>query len=541
MNKLVVFYERVSLEIQTKNDAVSIDQQQADMQALCTRNGWNVVGIYKDAENYRATLPPDKGKVVNPSGERADRPQFLQMLEAIKSGNVDSVLCWRDDRLVRHPRVAVALEDALDIGDKNRNGAGPIQIYDATGSVIDRFTLSIKATIWREENKRRAERSRMGKFGSIKDGHWPGEYRRYGYKSVKIPGKRGRAIELDPETAPIVKKIFELYDSGIGVTKIRQKLVTENTPQIYTSLVKREWSKALISRILRSEEYLGKAIWRFNDGTVITITIPQIIEPDLFQRVQDRMDRNKVLSPRNAKGIYLLQGLLYCGDCGYKMMVAKLHGYTGDYGYRCFMASHYPNEGHPKPNNHSGIRLDDAVWREIVDQGLKRPEIIKEQIGTKVLELQAEGEEVDNQIMKAQKRLEEIDQERAFYQKQAAREKITESEFDRRMDETEEQIKYWEDELERLKTLKYDRGKVRDSLDYAEVLFKKLCDRLDRLDCDRDTLLSLPIEEREAILIDRRDIIRALVDRITVNSERKVVIEGVLDGSEGSQFELRGY
>jgi hypothetical protein len=46
----------------------------------------------------------------------------------------------------------VALEDALDIGDAARNGKPKIQLCDATGAVIDRFTLSIKATIWREEN-----------------------------------------------------------------------------------------------------------------------------------------------------------------------------------------------------------------------------------------------------------------------------------------------------------------------------------------------------------------------------------------------------
>ena len=54
--------------------------------------------------------------IVNPSGERADHPHFLAMLEHIKVDAIDFVLCWRDDRLVRHPRVAVALEDALDQG-----------------------------------------------------------------------------------------------------------------------------------------------------------------------------------------------------------------------------------------------------------------------------------------------------------------------------------------------------------------------------------------------------------------------------------------
>jgi hypothetical protein len=44
------------------------------------------------------------------------------MLDQLKTGKIDAVICWRDDRLVRHPRVAVALEDALDFGDLKRNG-----------------------------------------------------------------------------------------------------------------------------------------------------------------------------------------------------------------------------------------------------------------------------------------------------------------------------------------------------------------------------------------------------------------------------------
>jgi DNA invertase Pin-like site-specific DNA recombinase len=105
-----------------------------------------------DCENYRATQNPSKSKMVNPSGERADRPALLELLERLKTGQLDAVVCWRDDRLVRHPRVAVALEDALDLGDARRNGKPRITLFDATGATIDRFTLSIKAAVWREEN-----------------------------------------------------------------------------------------------------------------------------------------------------------------------------------------------------------------------------------------------------------------------------------------------------------------------------------------------------------------------------------------------------
>jgi len=43
--------------------------------------------------------------------------------------------------------------------------------------------------------------------------------------------------------------------------------------------------------------------------------------------------------------------------------------------------------------------------------------------------------------------MEEIDSERAFYQRQAARGKMTEIEFDARMGETDDARQYWESEL----------------------------------------------------------------------------------------------
>ena len=157
----VTIYARVSSEAQASDDSVSINEQLSAQRALCERRGWQIVAEFVDSQNYIASQPPYRGKLVNPSGERADRPQFLEMLELLKSGGIDAVVCWRDDRLIRHPRVNVALIDALDEGDRNRGHADKVQIIDASGSVLDRFTMSIKAAVWQEENKRRVERARV--------------------------------------------------------------------------------------------------------------------------------------------------------------------------------------------------------------------------------------------------------------------------------------------------------------------------------------------------------------------------------------------
>jgi len=552
----VALYARVSKEEQAEEGA-SIDQQIAEMQALCERNGWNVFGVFVDCENYRATQNPKKGKIVNPSGERADRPALLELLEMLKAGGVDAVACWRDDRLVRHPRVAVALEDALDVGDAQRNGRPKIGLYDATGGMIDRFTLSIKATVWREENKRRAERSQMGKVATLQQGRWPGIYDRLWYDAIKEDGKRGRRITLaDEAEVQTVKDIFTWYDQGVGTFEIRRRLLADDRlPKRNPERRRYDWANAVINRILRSEDYLGEATWCFADGSQYTIEIPHIIEPEQFERVQNRLERNKKLSTRNAKWVYLLQGILKCGECGSTMSTSSVnYRYSTEpdgsrkrhtkptpyHRYRCAFAGHFPEEAHPSPACFSGVALDWEVWRYVVDNGIKRPDNIRKQVLARQEELQRQGENVDGDIAHARQRLVEVDQERAFYQRQAARGKITEQEFDVRMEETKDVQLYWQGELDRLKELRDDAVKVQSGLEYVTELLISLQAELPEIDIAPDELKKFPEEEQIGILRMRQKIIRALVEKAVVWSDRQVKLFGVIDGSEGAQFELGG-
>lgn len=540
-------YARVSLEEQAKGEHVSIDQQIANMQELCKRSGWTMVQVFVDAENYRATQAPNRGKVVNPSGERADRPAFLAMLEMIKTGKLDIVLCWRDDRLVRHPRVAVALEDALDLGDVQRNGRPKIEIRDATGAVIDRFTLSIKATIWREENKRRAERGRMGKEATLQQGYWPGAYWRYGYKTRR--GPRGRIIELDEEEAKIVRKIHEMFDAGEGVWAIRRWLVNNGVAQKGHQARRHDWYPAILYNIIESEDYTGSATWKFGDGTSMSITIPQIISRDLWKRNQDRLQKDKDLSSRNAKGVYLLQGMLYCSECGRKMSARSVRHYrtrSGErrdykspkYEYVCYYPSYFPEKSHARPAAKGGPKLDWLVWRQIVDWGINKPELIREQVQKRQRALIAEGDSVNGEIAHARRRLSEVEQERTFYQRQAARGKITEQEFDGHMEATEESLGHWQAELERLMELRDNTAKVQAGLDYATELLTTLQDIVPDIDQTPKELKGMPKEERDKIMSIRQKIVRALCDRVFVSADWHIRIEGVIDGGEAGEFDL---
>lgn len=74
-------------------------------------------------------------------------------------------------------------------------------------------------------------------------------------------------------------------------------------------------------------------------------------------------------------------------------------------------------DSHPKPTHGSGRLLDWAVWRKVVDDGIKQPDYIEEQIIAKQQELHTQGDRVDGDISRARLKLVEIDEERAVYQR----------------------------------------------------------------------------------------------------------------------------
>ena len=93
-------------------------------------------------------------------------------------------------------------------------------------------------------------------------------------------------FQLDPDTAPVVRKIFEMYASGQSMADIIRYL---NANHIKTSYGN-EFNKNSINRILRNKRYIGVYTYR---GIEVPDGLPRIISDDLFYEVQDMMDKKK--------------------------------------------------------------------------------------------------------------------------------------------------------------------------------------------------------------------------------------------------------
>lgn len=492
--------------------------------------------------------------MVQPSGKYDDRPGLVAMLARLEQGDIDTVLFWDLDRMGRHLRVLGTVANSLDIAARNRGSYKPeVEILETSksSSPVNRVYLVIMIGLAQEENEKRARRIREGKIATLEQGLWPGTYNRLGYAYDETHKGRGKKIILGQASeVETVKKIFGWYDSGVGAREIRSRLLAGEHAQrgwTHSAGKRHEWTDTVIRQILRADDYTGQATWYFNDGTPpMSIPIPQIITPEQFSRVQKRLDKGRRDSRRNTNGVYLLQSLLYCGDCGGKCMARKPPQYfynrlddgsisRGEYKteqrhrYRCHNAVRHPDEGHARPFEWQGEDLDAAVWRYIADNVIEHPELVLRQVQSRQAELKAQGEDLDGDIARLRRRLAELEQERLNTTRQLNRGKIEESHYDVLIAEIEGEENEAKDELSRLLELRDDAQKVKAGMEYAERFLINLQARLPEIDQTPEELKFMPESRRLAILAERQKIIGSLCSRVMIYADGRVDIDGMID------------
>ena len=143
--------------------------------------------------------------------------------------------------------------------------------------------------------------------------------------------KKAQKLVIDPVTAPLVVEIFEKYADGKTIRSIVEDF---NTRGLKTKRGQ-PFNINSFSSLLKNRKYIGE--YRYQD-VVIEGGVPAIVPEDLFNRVQERMEKNRhAPAMAKAKEDHLLTTKLFCGKCERMMVGESGTSHTGamHYYYKC--------------------------------------------------------------------------------------------------------------------------------------------------------------------------------------------------------------
>src|SRR5699024_10592347 len=122
-----------------------------------------------------------------------------------KAGRFDLIITKEISRFARN-----TVDSISYTRDLLRNGVAVIFENDGINTIEEdsEFRLTIMAGVAQDELRKLSSRVRLGHKQSICQGHVLGTDNMYGYH------KSGAKLTVDERTAPLVRKIFELYASG---------------------------------------------------------------------------------------------------------------------------------------------------------------------------------------------------------------------------------------------------------------------------------------------------------------------------------------
>lgn len=299
-----VAYCRYSTDLQTEN---SIAYQLQNINKLCDEKGMVLVDCYADEAR---------------SGSNTNRESLQRLLNDIPTDKFDAVVIDDQSRLSRSVVDWFTLRELLQANRKTLYScAEKLEDYDENPAAF--LSEGIKAIFNQQYLIDTRRKVISGITVRAKDGKFCGGLPPLGYDIVD-----GQYFINEKEAAG-VHEIFELYASGKSYSDLVDYLADHG---ILSKRGKPIGNNA-IYQILRNERYIGTFTWnkrmvkRFGkwaggvdnpNMVVIEGIIPVIIEEELWERVQRRMDANKhnTMNKSRCKREYLLSGLLRCAKCG---------------------------------------------------------------------------------------------------------------------------------------------------------------------------------------------------------------------------------
>ena len=272
-------------------------------------------------------------------GSNFERPAIKQLIEDIKKNKINCVIV-KD--LSRFGRNYIEVNNYLDkiFPFFNIRFIAINDNYDSKDNknCTTDLDIAFKNILYSYYSKDLSIKVKTGLRARAKQGYYIPAFAPFGYKK----NKETKKLEIDEETAPIVKMIFELAlqkNSLINICKIlnNKKIPTSNNLKVKNGIRKdynnkldnKIWKYEDIRIILNNEVYTGctitsktkrakcgsSKIMKSDDTLKIENTHQPIISKEIFNKVKSK----NIEQSKNRKPKSIFSYKLKCGKCGYSL------------------------------------------------------------------------------------------------------------------------------------------------------------------------------------------------------------------------------
>jgi site-specific DNA recombinase len=371
----VAIYARVSSAGQEENS--SLDTQEAACRSYAAQQGWDVAGVYRE---------------IFTGAELFDRPQLGRLRESVKQSEAEIILAYALDRVSRNQAHLGFL-----LSEWDHHGARLVLVTEELDETPEgRLLQSVRGFVAEMERLKIRERTQRGTRARVEAGKpLVGCRPPYGYR-WRDAEKSG--LVLDPDRAPVVRRIFDAALQGASLRSICRSLMADGIPTPTGRSM--HWEASVLHDILTHPIYTGQAVAfrhvterrqggkkrvelrQSSDQIVLPADVaPAIITPQEQQSVLARLEVNKLRATRNNRdpeATLLRAGFARCGYCRAPLAVKRDPRKARPISYyRCSTNSsdRYRCPGFAI----SAAILDTAVW-DAIKRLLKHPDLIAAEV-----------------------------------------------------------------------------------------------------------------------------------------------------------------
>lgn len=301
MSQNALIYTRVSTKEQAEG-GYSLSNQDKECKKFAIDNNYSILNVYEE-----------RGE----SAKTTDRTELQKLMKYCfqNKKDIDVLIVWKLDRLARN------MEDFYSLTNYfNKLNIRVLSATEVNGeSATEKLTRNMLGAFAQFENDQKSERVTAGMKEAFKQGNWL-------WKTPKGYTRKFGMVIPDPETAPIITKIFEKFSTGLYKQTQLIKYAEKNGIKMQASTM---------NHMLRNPFYIGYMVKGKWSEEPIRGSFEPIVSDKIFNKVQAILEGRKpiISGYKRNNPEYPLRQFITCPNCNQPLSGSPSKGRSKKYPY----------------------------------------------------------------------------------------------------------------------------------------------------------------------------------------------------------------